>query len=204
MSKRDYMKKLGRIFVLMGPSGVGKTTLVREMVKRFGVECSLEWIPTYTTREARVGEIFGVDYFFVAQERFQQMQQAGKLLEWSSHYKAFYGTGRDEVEAVLAQGKNVLLAIDRQGADAVKKLYPSACIVLVVPPSDEVLKERISKRTTQSEEVTAFRLARAREELEEEAVKPLADEILVNDQLEEALKTLKKLISETVLCKNQA
>ncbi|HBY05488.1 MAG: Guanylate kinase [candidate division TM6 bacterium GW2011_GWE2_42_60] len=196
------MKKRGRIFVLMGPSGVGKTTLVKEMIKRFGAECSLAWLPTYTTREAREGEVFGVDYFFITPERFQQMQQAGKLLEWSSHYKALYGTGRDEVEAALAQGKNVLLAIDRQGAGAVKKLFPSTRVVLVVAPSEEVLKQRISKRTAQSEEVTAFRLERAREELKEEAAEPLADEVLVNNQLEEALEALKKVISGTVLSEN--
>lgn len=192
---------MGKIFVLMGPSGVGKTTLIKEMIKRFHEECCLVRIPTYTTRMARIGEIEGVDYFFVTPESFQNMQQTGELLEWSSSYNAFYGTGRSVVDKALVAGKNILLAIDRQGAIALKRLFQArAYVILIASPSDAILKERLNKRGAQSNEVVSFRLNQAHQELEDEKKHPCADETIINDDFETALLQLKESIKRVSCC----
>ncbi len=175
-----FLMSVGRLFVLMGPSGVGKTTLVR--------------IPSFTTRLPRPGEVEGVDYFFVSPERFERLLKHDELLEFSTAYLASYGVGKDIVEDAIAQGKTPLLAIDRRGALQIRQRMKGVKIILIVPPNKEVLRERLLKRSSEKMETIEFRLNQAFREAEEERRDPLADAVVVNDDFERALNQIQNLL----------
>lgn len=185
------MSEIGRLFVIMGPSGVGKTTLVNALIASVGCESVLR-VPTYTTRKKRPGEVDGVDYLFITEREFQHKIETEALLEFSRAYKAFYGLGRQNVESELAAGKTVLAVVDRLGAIQIKKLKPDVQVILILPPSIEELRARLEKRSSESAQNVAFRLQQAAEEAAQEKSHPLADYIVVNDRLELALENLKK------------
>ncbi|MCL5437073.1 MAG: guanylate kinase [Candidatus Dependentiae bacterium] len=187
------VQQAGKLFVIMGPSGVGKTTLVNALVAQGG--CERLWrVPTYTTRTPRPGEIGGVDYFFVSADEFQDMMAAGALIEWSEAYQAFYGLGRGPVEEALSAGKTVLAVVDRLGAIQVKKYMSTAPIILILPPSLDELRRRLRARSSGSVQEIDFRLARAAREGALEGAAPIADHVVINDQFDRALAELKELI----------
>ena len=175
------MSRTPRLFVVSGPSGVGKGTLlarVRELRSDLGLTVSA------TTREPRPGETDGVSYHFLTEEEFDRRVAAGDFLEWACVHGHKYGTLRSEVERNLSAGRSVILEIDVQGALNVRRVFPDAVLVFILPPSMEVLESRLRGRGTEAEADLELRLADAAGEIE------LADEYderIVNDDLERAV-----------------
>ncbi len=142
------MRGKGIILVISGPSGVGKGTVIRHLLKiRPGIQRSV----SYTTRAARRGEVDGTDYFFVSPDEFERMGAEGEFLEWAVvHREQSYGTSRKQVAQVIESGRDIVLEIDRQGALAVRQQFPDAVLVFVAPPSWEELLRRLRGRHTES------------------------------------------------------
>jgi guanylate kinase len=166
------------IVVISGPSGVGKST-VADMVLEGAPE--LVRSVSLTTREPRPGDVDGESYEFVSPEEFAARRDAGKLLEWAEVHGNLYGTGAAWVDGQLASGNSVLLEIDVQGGRSVKEARPDAVLIFLMPPSDEVLEQRLRGRKTDSEEVILKRLSNARRELE---MAESYDYAVINDELE--------------------
>ncbi len=182
----------GQLTVLTGPSGVGKGTLVKALLKRHP---ELWLSVSATTRAPREGELDGVHYFFLSAEDFAQQVKGDGFLEWATFAGNCYGTPRAAVEQRLAEGQPVLLEIEVEGARQVRRSFPVGLQIFVAPPSFEELERRIRGRGTEAEEAIQRRLARAREEL---AAAPEFDAVLVNGDLEAAgheLETLMGLAS---------
>jgi guanylate kinase len=180
----------GRLLVLSGPSGVGKSSVVTELRAR---RPDLAFSVSATTRPARPGEIDGVHYHFVDRARFESMIAGGQLLEWAEFAGHLYGTPAAPVEQALADGDDVLLEIELQGARQVRDNAPGALRVFLAPPSWEVLVDRLRGRRTESEEVIERRLATARIEL---AAEGEFDHTVVNDSVERAAEQVLGLLDE--------
>ena len=182
------MARRARVFVVSGPSGVGKGTLVallRERVSCLGLTVSA------TTREPRDGERDGVSYHFMDDAEFDRRLAAGEFLEWAWVHAHRYGTLKSEVERVLAGGESVVLEIDVQGGLAVRAAMPDAVLVFIEPPSMDELERRLRGRGTEDEEQVALRLANARSEM---ARAPEYDVRIVNDDLDRACRELQEVI----------
>ncbi|MEY2663703.1 MAG: hypothetical protein RIR35_511 [Actinomycetota bacterium] len=179
------MKK-GKLIVLSGPGGVGKSTIVVELKKLDHFYFSV----SATTRKPRPGEIDGVAYHFVSDLQFQEMIQNKTFLEWADFAGARYGTPKAPVEKALAEGKNVLLEIEISGARQVKEAIPEAIMVFLQPPSMQELEARITNRGTDSAERIAARLALARAEM---AAAGEFDHLLTNHRVEEVIEALVSL-----------
>lgn len=182
------MQKKGMLVVISGPAGVGKGTLCRALLAQ---STDLEYSVSVTTRPSRPGETNGKEYYFRSKEEFQKMIDDGELLEWAEFLGNFYGTPRFHVQAMLNQGKTIILEIDIQGAQQVKSQCSEGVFIFIVPPSFTVLSERLRGRGTESEEVIQNRLARAVEELEN--VKDY-DYIIENKDIDVAVERLKSII----------
>lgn len=175
---------LGRLFVIAGPSGAGKGTLIAELLKRHPEV----WLSvSATTRKPRKGEEEGREYHFLDEEEFREKARRGEFLEWAEVHGNLYGTPRERVEEKLGQGRDVILEIDVQGARQVRERMPEAVSVFIFPPSAEVLEERLRQRGTEDEEELRRRLAKAAEESEERRD---YDHVVVNDQLDRAAAEL--------------
>jgi guanylate kinase len=159
------MKPTGKLVVMAGPSAVGKGTLASHIVENFdGFRLSV----SATTRSPREGEIDGLSYVFLTEDEFKSRVASGQMLEWATvHGKHSYGTPRSPVEQGLANGFNVILEIDVQGAFQVRRSFPDAFLVFVKPPSFEELRARLDKRGTESEEDKRIRLETAKTELDQ-------------------------------------
>lgn len=155
-------QKKGRLLVISGPSGVGKGTVLTEL---FAKSSDYVYSVSATTRAPRPGEIDGVNYFFKTHEQFEHMIAHGELLEYASYNGNYYGTPKDYVDKMLADGKNVILEIEVQGAMRVKAMRPDALMIFIAPAGTEILHERLSGRGTEAEDVIAGRLAIAEREL---------------------------------------
>ena len=173
--------------VVSGPSGSGKTTLVEGLLDRVpGLRRSV----STTTRAPRPGEIDGKSYFFTGEEDFEKLKK-GKLIEWAKVHGYFYGTPRDFVEETLESGFDVVLSVDVQGGRQVKKVFPDAVTIFILPPSYEVLEQRIRRRATDPVGTIKTRLENAREELR---ALPEYEYVVVNDGLEEAVAALCSIV----------
>ncbi len=184
----------GKLIVLTGPSGVGKGTLLRSLLANHP---DLYLSVSATTRSPRPGEVHGRDYFFVSRSEFEQMVAKGELLEWAEFAGNYYGTPRAAVEAQVAAEKWVVLEIELNGARQVRKAFPEAKLIFVLPPSLAELEQRIRGRNQDNEAAIAQRLLRAREEM------AAADEFdlqIVNDDLERALKEIEHQLFTPATC----
>jgi guanylate kinase len=178
----------GRLFVITGPSGVGKGTLVSRLLRRH----PQLWVSvSATTRPPRPGETDGVDYHFLGREEFERRVRQGGFLEWAEFAGNLYGTPREPVEERLAAGRTVLLEIELEGARQVRGTFPAAFQLFIEPPSFAELERRIRSRGTDSEAAISGRLTRARQELQAAGE---FDAVLVNGDLEEALTTMEQLL----------
>ncbi|MFK8018124.1 MAG: guanylate kinase [Gammaproteobacteria bacterium] len=180
--------KVGRLFVVSAPSGTGKTSLVKAVLEH---DPSTRMSVSFTTRPMRPAEREGQDYFFVDQARFQQLQAAGEMLESAEVFGNFYGTGKGQVDALLNAGHNVILEIDWQGAQQVRKAAPECKSIFILPPSCSELERRLRNRKTDSDEVIARRLGESVADMGHWAE---FDYVVVNDDFNQARDALSAII----------
>ena len=181
----------GKLIVFSAPSGSGKTTIVRYLLKQ--KELNLDFSISATSREPREGEIDGEHYYFISLKEFKQHIKNGDFLEWEEVYRDnFYGTLKTEIERIWAKGKNVIFDIDVVGGLRIKKKYPKETLAAFVkPPSVDELKIRLKKRKSENEEKINMRIAKASVEL---ATAPQFDYIIENKDLDTALAKSKELV----------
>jgi guanylate kinase len=182
------MQKRARLFVIAAPSGAGKTTLVKALVKR---NPELRFSVSYTTRKRRDTEIDGRDYFFVEEPEFLKLCEAGEMLESAVVFDNRYGTSRSQVEQLLSEGHHVILEIDWQGARQVRESMPDSSDIFILPPSAAELERRLRGRRTDSEEVINRRL---RDALGDMSHWQEFDYVIVNDDLETAIDELEAIL----------
>ena len=183
------MNQQGILVVVSGFSGAGKGTLMKELLKRYD---NYALSVSATTRQPREGEKDGEDYFFVNREYFQQMIEDGRLVEYAQYVNHYYGTPRDYVEKKMAEGKDVILEIEIQGALKVKKRFPDALLIFVTPPSAGELRRRLVGRGTETIEVINARLRRAAEEA---SGMEAYDYLLINDEIDACVEQMHQLIT---------
>jgi guanylate kinase len=175
---------LAKVFVITGPSGVGKGTLIRTLLERVG---ELELSVSATTRRPRPGEAHEVDYHFLSDEEFQRRVEAGEFVEHARYSGRRYGTLRSELESRIAGGHPVVLEIEVQGARQIRESMPEAVQIFIAPPSEDALRARLVGRGTDDPEQVAARLATAREELQAQGE---FGHVVINDRLEDASEAL--------------
>jgi guanylate kinase len=178
----------GLLFIVSAPSGAGKTTLVERLVEQIP---GLKMSRSYTSRAARDGEADGMDYNFISRERFEAMIKAGEFLEWASLYGHLYGTCAADTERLLAGGHDVVLVIDVQGARKVRAAGVRTRTVFVMPPSFDVLEQRLRGRSKDSEPEIQRRLQVARDEV---AAFSEYDFVVVNDEVTAAVDRLRSIV----------
>lgn len=181
----------GLLFVMSGPSGTGKGTICERLLEREDIFLSV----SSTTREKRAGETDGVTYNYTTVEEFKAMIDSGEMLEYAVYSGNYYGTPRASVQKMLDSGKNVLLEIEPQGALKVKKLFPEANLLFVIPPSMKELKHRLEERGRESAEQIEERLSAAKWEFEQS---PKYDCIFVNDDLDACVDEVVKTMRDKV------
>ncbi len=178
----------GKIYVIAAPSGAGKSTLVNALCK---LDSQIQLSISHTTRAIRPGEADGVNYFFVTLDAFKAMIEANEFLEYAQVYDNYYGTNINTIKNFLATGKDIILEIDWQGAQQIRKMFNDAVLIFILPPSLEVLAQRLSARNTDSQEVIEKRLGLAMSDI---GHAPEFDYLIVNDNFETALQDLCSII----------
>jgi len=189
------MENKGFLIVISGFSGVGKGTVVKRLVEDYKYSLSV----SATTRAPREGEVDGKDYYFKSVSDFQNLIDYNGFIEWAQYVDNYYGTPRKFVEEEMKAGHDVILEIEVQGAMHIKEQYPDALLIFVTAPSADVLRDRLKGRGTDSDEVIAKRLRRAKDEADDIDV---YDYIVVNDDLEECVKAVNSVIVANK-CKKQ-
>lgn len=187
--KGDVMTERGLLIVFSGPSGVGKGTVRKEIFST--PDHKFEYSVSMTTRPQRPGEVDGVDYFFRSREEFEELIRQGQMLEYAEYVGNYYGTPLTYVNETLDRGIDVFLEIEVQGALQVKQKVPDGVFIFLTPPDLDELKDRLVGRGTDSQEVIAKRIERAREEI---ALMREYDYAVVNDQVPLAAERVKRII----------
>ena len=178
----------GNLFIVSAPSGAGKTSLVNAMLaSTSGIDLSV----SYTTRAPRPGEVDGREYHFVSREKFQEMAARGDFLESAEVYGNLYGTSQSWIKSEIAEGRDILLEIDWQGAAQVRKIFPDSIGIFILPPSLGALESRLQGRKQDSAEVIARRMQAARDDI---AHVDEFDYVIINDILDEAVQQLKAVV----------
>lgn len=185
----NQKKERGQLIVLSGPSGVGKSTVIAEL---FSQRSNIYFSVSYTTRQPRVGEQDGVNYNFVSREEFERMIADDELLEYAEYVDNYYGTSIKLIREKLDAGIDVLLDIEVQGAAKVRARCPDALFIFIIPPSFEELSRRLHRRNTDSEDVIAGRLAKARQEFREI---PKYDYLVINDKVANAVHEIEAILT---------
>ena len=183
----------GHLYVISAPSGTGKTSLVKALIEK---DPSIRLSVSTTTREPRAGEVHGVDYFFVKKEDFDKQINDNEFIEWAFVYGNFYGTSASLVKNSINSGQKILLEIDWQGAFQIKQRYNREMLTLIfiMPPSLEILKERLEKRGQDKISIITERLATAKEEM---AKSSNFDYVIINDNFENAVCELYRIINSS-------
>lgn len=182
----------GTLFIVSGPSGCGKGTVLAEILKQDNVYYSV----SATTRSPRPGEVDGVNYHFLTKDEFEKLIENGGVLEYANYCGNYYGTPKKPVEDMLAEGKNVILEIEVQGALKVMEKCPEAVSVFILPPSLKELRRRLHKRGTETEEVIEKRIGEAAGEIRKAAN---YDYVMINGELETAVSDLLSIINSQKL-----
>lgn len=193
MNKKNLRKIKSLIFVISGPSGSGKTTILKKIFAEKELKNRLVRSVSFTTRPKRSKEKEGKDYFFISEEDFRNYLKAKKILEWTKYLGYYYGTPKDFIDDQLSKKKSVVFCLDLKGSLRIKKLYPQNTItIFVMPPSLDVLQERIEKRCRRTKKAEIDqRLKLAEREL---LLAAKYDYCVLNENLEQGFKKLKKII----------
>lgn len=173
---------------MSAPSGAGKTSLIKALMEQ---DQRVEVSVSHTTRPQRPGEVEGVNYFFISTETFHEMREAGAFFESAEVFGHFYGTSLTQLEARLSDGADVILEIDWQGAQQVRKLLPDSAWLFILPPSLKALKARLQARGQDAEDTIEIRMRAARDEMSHWDE---ADYLIINDQFDSALEALQALV----------
>jgi guanylate kinase len=181
---------VGRLLVVSGPSGSGKSSIVKELLDRLDIDFSV----SATTRLPRPGERHGGHYTFVSRRDFEEMIDNGELLEWAIYNNRFYGTPAGPIEDALASGRDILLEIEIQGARQVRQHRPDAVMFFIAPPSMDELENRLRRRGDTSEEDIEDRMEIAESEMAE--APSLFDHVIVNENLEQAVEEMVRLVTD--------
>jgi len=181
-------KVSGRLFILSAPSGTGKTSLTKSLIQK---NINLSLSISYTSRRMRPTEVEGHDYFFVERNIFEQMLEDRELVESAEIYGNLYGTSRQWINEAINSGKDILLEIDGQGARQVREIFSDVVSIFVLPPSLEVLENRLKDRNQDSKEVIAKRMAAAKEEISHVSE---YDYVIINDNMDVALRDLVSVV----------
>ena len=178
----------GQLLIISAPSGAGKTSLIKALVD---AETRIEVSVSHTTRPMRPGERDGINYYFVSEAEFLSLRDAGAFFEWAEVFGNFYGTGIAQLEARLAEGADVILEIDWQGAQQVRRLLPDSAWAFILPPSVDALKARLQSRGQDNDDTIDVRMGAARSEIShwEEA-----DYLITNDDFDTALTELRAVV----------
>ena len=179
---------MGIFYVISGPSGAGKTTILKEILRNVD---NLTFSVSYTTRPKRPNEREGVDYFFVTEEQFKDLIEKDEFVEWALVHGYYYGTSKKFIEMELSKGYDIVLDIDVQGALSIMQKYSNAVFIFLAPPSFDTLKERLLKRKTESEKDLVKRIEDAKWELSKIS---MFDYIVINDSIESTVGKIKSII----------
>jgi guanylate kinase len=194
----NHAASRGTLFVVSSPSGGGKGTIIRHVLS---VVENLRYSVSYTTRAPRLGEVNGREYFFVNCETFEEMVAAGEFLEWACVHGNFYGTAKSQILEDTAAGSDLILEVDVQGAASVRQLLMDSVSIFILPPSYDVLRQRLIARGTDSPEELELRLRNAPEELKQYSA---FDYVIINDEIARAAGQLASIIyAERARCMRQ-
>jgi len=190
MISKEMKPERGHLFIISAPSGAGKTTLVKAVLKQFK---DMRYSISYTTRKPRAEERDSVDYHFVSKQDFKKGIKKGRWAEWAEVYGNYYGTSAEFIEKSLSSGRDILLDIDVQGTLQILKHYPDSVTIFILPPSMDDLRKRLEIRGSDSQAVIEKRLVNASKEMDQ---KELYHHIIVNDKLPEAIKELSAIFKK--------
>lgn len=194
MPETDRSEQPGLVVIVSGPSGVGKSSITHELVRRLGADL----IVSMTTRPMGPHDIDGQDYVFVNEREFKDLVKLGQMLEYAQVYDNLYGTPAEPVEQALARGETVILEIDVHGAEQVKQKMPDAVGIFIEPPSEDDLLVRLRERKREDEATIQKRFSRARDEMRRAHELGIYKHTVINDQLDEAIEEAVRLIEEEI------